>query len=259
MNPVVVSAALAGGLFVALLLAQYLGRALGKHRQERYGDADEAGAGAVAGAVFALLGLLLAFTFTGADSRFEHRRDLVVQQVNALGTAWMRIDLLPTADQPPIRDLFRRYVDGLRQATTHADDPRTVGRIGTEMQSLQNQLWRRCVDSANRDGRPQVATLLLPPLNDSFDLTTTRLAAVRIHVHPGVIVLLVALAVLAGLLAGHAQAITKRPDWLHMVVFAALISATLYFILDFEYPRLGLITLDSVDTFMNELRASLND
>jgi len=44
-----------------------------------------------------------------------------------------------------------------------------------------------------------------------------------------------------------------------MVVFAALISATLYFILDFEYPRLGLITLDSVDTFMNELRASLND
>jgi hypothetical protein len=138
MNPLVLSALLAVGLFAILILAQYLGRALGKRRQERYGDADEPGA--VAGAAFALLGLLLAFTFNGSDARFEHRRDLLVQQVNARGTAWMRIDLLPTADQPPIRDLFRRYVDGLQQSATHADDPVAVARIGTELQSLQSQL-----------------------------------------------------------------------------------------------------------------------
>jgi len=257
MTQVVLSALLAGGLFLALILVQYVGRALGKRRQALYADADRTGAGAVAGAVFALLGLLLAFTFTGADSRFEHRRNLVVQHVNALGTAWMRIDLLPAADQPPIRDLFRRYVDALRQAAGAADRAAFTSS-GDDLQSLQNALWRLCVESALRDGRPQVASLLLPPLNDSFDLTSTRQAATRIHVHPGIVILLVALAVLAGLLAGHAQAAAKRFDWLHALVFAALISATLYFILDFEYPRLGLITLDAVDVFMDELRNSLN-
>ncbi len=52
----------------------------------------------------------------------------------------MRIDLLTIADQPPIRDLFRRYVDELQQSATHADNPVAVARIGTELQSLQSQL-----------------------------------------------------------------------------------------------------------------------
>lgn len=257
MNEVLQSAALAIGLFLALLVAQYAGWMIGRRRTNRFGAGEQAGVGAVQGAVFALLGLLLAFTFAGADSRFEHRRDLVVAQVNALGTAWMRLDLLPADDQPLIRDLMRRYIDDLQAAAKSAGDRPTVSRIAAELQLLQNEIWTLVVASANRDGRPHMATLLLPPLNDSFDLTTTRMASARMHVHPGIIWLLVALAVLAALLAGHSQAESERPDRLHMLVFAALIAATLYFILDFEYPRLGFIRLDSVDLFLEELRASL--
>ena len=258
MNPLVRSAILALGLFLALIAAQFIGRWLGGRRLARLGKEDSAGPGAVQGAVFALLGLLIAFTFTGAASRFDHRRDLIVQQVNAISTAWMRLDLLPTADRAAVQDGLRAYVDGLGQAVKLTKEPQRFQEAIGRLRTLEKEIWDRTVEAANRDGRPQVASLVLPPLNESFDLSTSRLAAGRIHVHTGVVALLVGLAVLAGLLAGYGQATTKRADLLHMLIFAALLSLTLYFIMDFEYPRLGMITVDTSDQLFAELRASMD-
>ena len=70
-----------------------------------------AGLGTVETVAFGVLGLLLAFTFSGASSRFDARRALVVEEANDIGTAWLRLDLLPAASQPPLRDAFRRYTD----------------------------------------------------------------------------------------------------------------------------------------------------
>lgn len=258
MNPLAQAAVLAAGLFLALILAQIMGLWIGRRRLARLTKEETAGFGAVDGAVFARLGLLIAFTFTGAASRFEHRRDLIVQQVNALGTTWMRIDLLPPADQAPIRGLFRQYVAGLVAAGAVSTDPERLPALVATMRGLEAEIWSKSVESTMRDGRPQVASLLLPPMNESFDLTNSRFAASRIKGHQAVITLLVGFAVLAGLLAGHAQAANSRPDPLHMVVFAALLSFTLYFILDFEYPRLGQITVDACDAFLAELLAEMN-
>ncbi|MFZ0792091.1 MAG: DUF4239 domain-containing protein [Chromatiaceae bacterium] len=258
MNPLVQSAILALGLFVALIAAQFIGRWLGGRRLARLGKEDAAGQGAVQGAVFAMLGLLIAFTFTGASSRFDHRRDLIVEQVNAISTAWMRLDLLPAADRAAIQQGLRDYVDGLGQAVKLTKEPKRFQDAVGRLRTLENEIWGRTVEAANRDGRPQVASLVLPPLNESFDLSTSRLAAGRIHVHTGIVALLVGLAVLAGLLAGHGQAPARRPDLLHMLIFAALLSLTLYFIMDFEYPRLGMVTIDTSDQLFAELRASMD-
>jgi hypothetical protein len=211
----------------------------------------------VQGAVFALLGLLIAFTFSGAGARFDLRRDLIVDHVNALGTAWLRLDLLPATDQPEIRSRFQGYVDGIVDAAAQVKSPDTLERTVARLQTLQGEIWGLTVAACQRDGRPQVATQMLPALNEVFDLTTTRLAARQIHGHVGIVALLVLLAILSALLAGHAQAKSARPDLLHMVTFAALISLTLYFILDFEYPRLGLINIDRSDQLLVALQASL--
>jgi hypothetical protein len=94
----------------------------------------------------------------------------VLEQVNALSSAWMRIDMLPAVDQPPIRDLFKRYVDALRMAPESMGNQKELSLLAAKLGTLQNQIWHLCVESANRDGRPQVATLLLTALNESFDL-----------------------------------------------------------------------------------------
>ena len=244
-------------LFVALLAAQYAGRWIGKRRIRRYAGSEKGGGGVVEGAVFALLGLLIAFTFTGAAGQYDERRDLIAQQVNALGTAWLRLDLLPDLDQAPLRDAFRTYLDLVIALPQQAENAERLAQMMDELDRLQAEIWRLAVAAANRDGRPQVATLVLPALNEVFDLTDLRIKSAAMHIHPSVFALLIGLALLAALLAGNGQAQTDPPAVLHMVVFALLLALTLYFILDFEYPRMGLIRLGASDQFLIRLRAGM--
>ena len=90
----------AAGLFVGVLVLLDLGRKIGIAQLARDPDAAAKGAGPVEAAILGLLGLLLAFTFSGAASRFEARRQLVADEANAIGTAYLRVDLLPSDAQP---------------------------------------------------------------------------------------------------------------------------------------------------------------
>jgi len=89
MNTMLMAAVLAVGLFVGILAMLEFGRRLGIRRLAIDPAGAQAGTGAVEGAVFALVGLLIAFTFSGAASRFAVRRDLIVAETNAIGTAWV--------------------------------------------------------------------------------------------------------------------------------------------------------------------------
>src|SRR6185295_5947474 len=88
-----------------------LGRRVGARRRAVIMAGGAAGIGAVEAAIFALLGLLIAFTFQGASARFDARRELIVQEANNVGTAWLRIGLLPDSAKPVMRELFRKYLD----------------------------------------------------------------------------------------------------------------------------------------------------
>src|SRR5215467_1690873 len=110
-NPVVIGGIVAIAIFFGILLLLVLGRRVGQQTIARHGGAATPGVGSLETAVFALLGLLIAFTFSGALSRFDGRRVQVVQEANSVSTAYSYVDLLPTSTQPKIRDTFRAYVD----------------------------------------------------------------------------------------------------------------------------------------------------
>ena len=115
------------GFFVAMVLCLEVGRTLG--RQAR-GKGGAVGVGTIDAALFALLGLLIAFTFSGAATRFEGRRDLIRDEANAVGTAWLRVDLVTPAAQPVLRQDFRRYrkhLAGLDDARAAGDDSAIAG------------------------------------------------------------------------------------------------------------------------------------
>src|SRR6185369_7365193 len=97
-----------------------IGQRLGASAAKKPGG--KVGLGAIEGAIFALLGLLIAFTFSGAAARFENRRHLIVEEANDIGTAYLRITLLPAETQPEIRDLFRRYVDARLSVYQNVND-----------------------------------------------------------------------------------------------------------------------------------------
>lgn len=246
-------------LLLGVLLLAELGRRLGQRHAVGAGPVLQ-GVGAAEAAVFALLGLLLAFTFSGAAQRFEARRDLITREANALGTAWLRLDLLPDTTQAAMRTLLRDYLDARLASFDHARDEATRQSALTHASALQRRLWQQAVAEARMPGAlPAVGTLLLPALNEVFDLSTTRAAAT--HNHPPLVVylLLAVSGLVAALLFGYAASANPRRPWAHQLSFALILALTAYVILDLEFPRLGLIRVDDADQVLSGLRASWVD
>src|SRR3954452_6251641 len=111
MNPAMSATIVSGLLFLGMLLFIDLGYRIGRRRKRSTPDTTDEGSGTVDAAVFGLLGLILAFTFSGASNRLDVRRAQIVQESNAIGRAYLRVHLLPSTEQPAIRDLFRKYLD----------------------------------------------------------------------------------------------------------------------------------------------------
>jgi hypothetical protein len=116
MTPVQTSLLWSLGLFLGMLICLEIGYRIGSHGVEKHLDLAHEGTGTIEAAVFALLGLLLAFTFGGAMSRLEARRVLIVREANAIGPAYLRLDILPSAEQPGMRQLFRQYLEARMSA-----------------------------------------------------------------------------------------------------------------------------------------------
>ena len=246
------------GFLVALLVAAEIGRRVGSARIARDPEGLPKGVGAVEGAVFALLGLLLAFSFSGAASRFEDRRHLVTAETNAIGTAYLRVDLLPADARPAMKELFRRYVDSRLATYRNPQDMAATRTSLAEDATLQGMIWATAVEESSRPGTPTpVAMLLLPALNEMIDITTTRLMATRNHPPASIFLMLVGISLVSALLIGHGASVNKDHSWLHTFVFAAVLSLTTYVIIDLEFPRLGLIRVDAADVALVELRESM--
>jgi hypothetical protein len=258
MNITLIATSVAAGLFGGMLILTELGRRIGAARLARDSDGLAKGVGVVEGAVFGLLGLLLAFTFSGAASRFEARRHLVTSEANAIGTAYLRVDLLPPDAQPEIRDVFRRYVDLRASAYRGSKDFAATQARLDEGVRLQGEIWTKALAACRRPEAPQqAAILLLPALNEMIDITTTRVMATRNHPPLIVFLMLGGLSLVGALLVGYGMSGNKERSWLHTAAFALVMALAIYVILDLEFPRLGMIRVDDADQILVELGKSL--
>jgi len=256
MSPVVVGMSLAAGLFVGLLVCIEVGYRWGVAERARGGDGAHAGFGPVEGAIFGLLGLILAFSFGGAAGRFERRQILVVDEANAMGTAWLRLDLLPSEAQGGIRDLFRQYVDCRISVYAKVADRKAAEAEVTRSSDLQGRIWTHAVEGSRPLEAP-LRALLLSALNEMFDMATTRVRAAYVHTPPGIIGYLILVALLSAALAGYAMSQGRRRPLSHSVLFALVLAATVYVIIDLDYPRYGLIRIDAGDQVLFDVRAGM--
>jgi hypothetical protein len=212
---------------------------------------------AVEGSVFGLMGLLIAFTFSSAAARVEMRRQLIVQETSAISTAWHRIELLPAARQAAIREHFRQYVDN-HLAIRDAQSVGAAREVLLRARALQGELWSESVSACREAPLPVTSTLFLPSLNSMIEMVTARAAAAQAHLPLLVRALLIILPVICSLIAGLGSAGRPHRSWVHLFGFATILAITVFVILDLEYPRVGLIRLDSADASLVELRQSMN-
>jgi hypothetical protein len=244
---------LAAALFVGMPLVMEIGRRVRQAHAHQRTSAGETGTGPLDAAVYALFGLLLAFVFSGAAARFDHRRALITEEANAIGTAWLRLDLLPAETQTAVRPLFRDYVESRIEMYQAFGDESAAAALYRRSSGLQQLIWDAAVAGAREAGSPAVLSLLVPALNAMFDISTTRLAATRTHPPMIVYVMLVLVALAASFLAGMSMGESARRPWPHIIAFTLVISATTYVILDIEVPRLGVIRIDAADALLIDL------
>jgi hypothetical protein len=242
-------------LFVSLIGAIAIGRRRG--RTAFGSDRPPSGLGTVEAVTFGLLGLLLAFTFSGAADRLDTRRRQIVDEANAMGTAWLRIDLLPADAQPKLRQTFRAYTDArINTYRLFSNDGLDAAKAEYARSSaLQQDIWTQAVTAAH--DIPQANIVLLPALNDMFDIAATRLAATQMH--PPILVygVLALISLVCAFLVGYEMGATAAASRAHMILLAFVLAFTFYVILDFEYPRLGFIRIDEFDNLLVQVRASM--
>jgi hypothetical protein len=245
--------ALPVGLFCLMVAATVAGHRLALARRSPGGSGNSLVVSAIDAAVLGLLGLLIAFWFSSAGTRLDMRRSLIVEEANAIGTAWLRLALLPEEVRPEERRLFREYLD-LRLEQAPAAAPAAAKRLASRAAAIQAAIWQTAVDAAPRCASDQAAAILLASLNEMFDSGARHQAASAAHTPTLILVLVVVVAAFSGLLAGHDMGGRGPFQWLHTLVFAAVVSLTIWVTYDLEMPRYGLIRVDDYDRLMRDLQ-----
>lgn len=246
-----------GGLCLLMFVMMWLGLRLGSRHRARRTD-DKEPSSTVETAVFGLLGLLLAFTFYGAASRFDLHRQLDVDEANAIGTAWLRIDLLPEESRAGLRTSFREYVDARVAFDRTMEDRSTHDAAIRHTAALQQDIWSRALEACPADCDPGTKNLVFSSLNAMFDIATTQIMATHIHPPRIMYALLFALAMVASMLTGYTLAGQRPRSWFHLLAFPVILAMTIYVVFDVEYPRRGTIRItefdDLLENYQQEMR-----
>jgi hypothetical protein len=227
-----------GGLMVSMLAAAEIGFRLGC--RSKLGADDRSQVGVLQGAMLGLLGLLLGFAFSGATSRFMERQQVIVAEANAMGTAYLRADLLPAEAAEGLRAELRRYAEK-RIELFREVDPAAAARLDREMGEMHPKLWY--VARAGVAAKPEVIMAVLPPVNEVIDLLAKRNAMTRMHMPGLVVVVLIAAAGIAMATIGYGSGLVKRRPRVLTLCFAALIALVMWITIDLDYPRAGMIRM----------------
>jgi len=238
-----------------MLLMLEVGRRCGVRRRPKESEGERSGLGTGEGAVFALFGLMVAFTFSGAASRFNEKRMLTAEEANCIETAYLRLRLLSHPVQPALRELFRRYVDS--RIETYRILPNMVA-AEVEMaksKKIQEEVWTEAVEAIQLpDSHASAGLLLLPALNNMIDIATTAPWRYNFTLRGSYLLCCSAWGSSVPCWLFFRMSSGQHRSWLHILGFTVLTVIIVYVMLDVEYPRAGLIRLESADQLLVNLR-----
>ena len=193
----------------------------------------------VLGAALTLLGLIVAFTFSMAVSRYDQRKNYEEQEANAIGTEYVRAIELPPADAAKVQALLRTYLDQ-RILNYKTRDEQELRRIDSRTVQLQTELWSAA--STSVAGLPSpMATFVLGGMNDVLNSQGYTQAAWWNRIPTGAWMLLIVISIFCNLLIGY-EAPGKTAFLL--LILPILLAISLFLIADIDSPRRGLINVE---------------
>ncbi len=228
------------GSFIVLLAAAELGLRAGIWHRRRGAGPDDM-IGSLHGATLGLLALMIGFTFSIALGRFDARREAVLQEANAIGTAALRARMLPELQVNASLALLRDYAqgriidDGTRIGTLEASD------FTQRATALQNRLWREAEAASAADARSVPIGLYVQALNDVIDMHEKRITGLRSRVPAIVFAMLHGIAALALGFTGYNAGLGERGHRVAVMLMAAMLASVMMLVADLDAPQRGMV------------------
>lgn len=239
-------------LLVSMIIMVYAGKQYISKRPSM------GGIGAIEGSLFALLGLILAFTFGMAGSRYDTRRSVIVEEGNVIGTAILRSDLYEDTERQGFKKDFAEYLEARIDVYEAGRDTAALQAANTKAAKYSALLWQRAARLSKISENWVASSQMIPALNQMFDITTTRDAALRARVPDSIIVLLFALSVICSFFAGMLAPTDKKLNWLTVIGFGLLTILVIFVILDLDRPNRGFIRGDKNVRYIVALRSMVS-
>jgi hypothetical protein len=227
------------GSLLSILVASEVGRALGLLASRRQRE----NISTIEGAILGLLALLIAFTFSMALSRFEVRRDAVVDEANAIGTTALRARLLPAPFNTDSLKLLRDYVQIRLDLTERIATAPEIATALARSNAIQEALWQQAKAVAVKDNAMVPTGIFIQSLNEMIDNQEKRLSAIANRVPNIILMALYGIAIFAGAFSGYASGLDVQRARLPIYAMAVLVAAMVLLIQDLDRPSAGFIRI----------------
>lgn len=195
------------------------------------------------GAALALLGLLLAFSFAMASARYDLRKGVILKEANAIGTSYLRSDLLDPAVKDLVKAKLKEYAKVRLAAHQTGIDAKKQQDFSQLTSKLQDDIWTIASSELRRE-RQIHNSLFVQALNDTIDVSAEQNDARENHVPESVFWLLFISALLTAALSGYACGAIGNRNLMATSVFALLVALVIFSIIDLDRPQRGLITVN---------------
>jgi hypothetical protein len=225
----------------AVLVSMGIGVLLGERVRRRPEHETETSIGTIVGATLGLLAFLLAFTFGGATERLQTRKKLLLDEVNAIGTTYLRAELLGEPHPSEIKKLLRDYVD-VRVDLAKAEPSRYMAMLSESIarsEGLQDRMWSQVVAMAQAGRDTRIEALFIDSLNHMIDLQTSRATVFEYRLPPVVWQVLYVILMLSMLMVGYQAGLAGKGSWKVGIILALTFATAFYLIADLDSPLKG--------------------
>ena len=232
---------LVGILFIGIMIFYLLGLRVMQYRTKKDPSHTSDGVGPLEGAVLGLLSLLLAFTFNQSASHYDVRRDLLVAESNDIGTALFRSALYPDSLKAAFRNDFKDYVIArIAYYEAGTDEERILATL-QEASDISTRIWQRASYISQLPGDATRSMQVIPAIHNMIDAMSKREEARMKHVPESILWLLFLLCITGSFVVGYVSK-SRKIDYVILSIYSLMTIMTIYFILDLDRPRRGIIT-----------------
>jgi hypothetical protein len=240
------------GYIVLLLASMEGGYRLGRWRVAHAAGEKEQTVGAMVASILGLVALVLGFTFSLAASRFDARRMAVLEESNAVGTTYLRAQMLPEPERAEIARILREYVE----VRIHGANVDQVEKAVAQSEALHTQLWTQAASAAAKDNHSIITGIFIQSLNDVIDLHAKRvLVGTRSRIPLVIWIGLYTLAMLGMAAVGYQAGLSAARRSPAMLGLVMAFSVVLLLIADLDRGQEGLLRISQQS--MVDLRTSI--